>query len=98
MTEIPRVDLGHRLEAKLRDQLREVNLKYVRNLEVLEQTRKNEFSKDLRLKVCKRVLSYLDAQEKQEVLGRERLIMKEMDKEIAKLVGKISKTTCNPRN
>lgn len=94
----PRVDWGNQLEAKLRKQLRDLNLKYVQNLETLERSRQNEFYKDRRLKVCKRVLKYLDAQERQEVLERERLILNEMDKEIAKLVGKISRRPRNRRN
>jgi Mg/Co/Ni transporter MgtE len=88
----PRIDLSGKLIERLKNKLKEMNLKYTQNLETLENSRKNEFYKNLKLKISKRVLAYLNAQEKKEVIEREKLIMKEMDKEIQKLASRISKS------
>jgi hypothetical protein len=94
MKMMPRNNLPRKLEKKLQREIKQLNFAYVRNLETLEKMREGEFRQNLKFKVSKRVLNYLNEKEKTEVLERERLIIKEMDGEIHRLVKLISK--CYP--
>ena len=87
----PKVNIFDKLIEKHKNDIKDERCKYMKNLEKLEYLRKDEFFEDRNLKICKRVMKYLDAQEKDQVLERERLIIKEMDREILLLTNKISK-------
>lgn len=88
----PNSSFPKKLKQEIKKKLRKEGLAYVKNVELLEKLRVGDFKTDLKVKVSKRVMQFLNSQEQEEVLERERLIIKEMDREIQRLVSKISKT------